>query len=435
MTDKSLEPSSRISPFVEQLREYPLCEPILKRRSRRFAKGFHLAEGPLAYQNEISTQPLSAEEEAALVFAAGGLTGPVLAELPYEPSHASGGGGNIMTHLVGWTVASADATHTISVFVMNDEGGWLLKRLQDFSQSEVSELIRLGQQHRWLEVYEKSRIQIANQRPEVPREIPYMPPFNYWSANQAGSTYFLLVAELSSLYINLLLAAFSEELAYFILDERNGYRPAGIARFGRSKGGYLFDRASDGRLGTLGHLDDWMYEYSAVEQGSIIQNLALMVEALGLGGFPHFAGHPFIWFQKLSFRMEGIPLSQTIGANPLIKLVMQLRGEDRAVPTAIGFEREGQVLIKPFCPPYYRNMEEAVLAFIDYKFAPDKGTLKDESVATAWRRQAKVQAAIPPILNQAVDATIACWDYIYKRYGRFPTGSGPLRTAMAYQAH
>jgi hypothetical protein len=39
----------------------------------------------------------------------------------------------------------------------------------------------------------------------------------------------------------------------------------------------------------------------------MLQNLGLMTQALGLGGFPHFAAHPFIWFQALGFRMQEIP--------------------------------------------------------------------------------------------------------------------------------
>ena len=30
----------------------------------------------------------------------------------------------------------------------------------------------------------------------------------------------------------------------------------------------------------------------------MLQNLALMVQALGLGGFPHWAAHPFGWFRR-----------------------------------------------------------------------------------------------------------------------------------------
>jgi len=36
----------------------------------------------------------------------------------------------------------------------------------------------------------------------------------------------------------------------------------------------------------------------------MLQNLGLMAQALGLGGFPNFANHEFAWFQALGFRME-----------------------------------------------------------------------------------------------------------------------------------
>ena len=32
-------------------------------------------------------------------------------------------------------------------------------------------------------------------------------------------------------------------------------------------------------------------------------------------------------------------------------------------------------------------------------------------------------------------ATIACCEYIYNRYGRFPATTGAFRTLLAYQAH
>jgi len=65
-----------------RLRAYSLFDALLHRRSRRFFKGASLNGGPLAYQSQQPRQPLSTEEEAALAFAACGLTGPVLAELP-----------------------------------------------------------------------------------------------------------------------------------------------------------------------------------------------------------------------------------------------------------------------------------------------------------------------------------------------------------------
>jgi hypothetical protein len=93
------------------------------------------------------------------------------------------------------------------------------------------------------------------------------------------------------------------------------------------------------------------------------------------------------------------------------------------------------VLIKPFCPPYYRNMEEAVLAFVDYKYGEGRGTLRDGGEATSWRDGSSVQAGIPRYSDEAIAATIAYCEYVYERYWRFPSNSGPFRTVLAHQAH
>ncbi len=59
-------------------------------------------------------------EEAALAFAACGITGPVVADLPYQTGDVpDASSGNIMGHLVGRTVASGDAIHSNTVFVLN----------------------------------------------------------------------------------------------------------------------------------------------------------------------------------------------------------------------------------------------------------------------------------------------------------------------------
>jgi len=160
-----------------------------------------------------------------------------------------------------------------------------------------------------------------------------------------------------------------------------------------------------------------------------------MTQALGLGGFPHFAAHPFIWFQALGFRMENIPFSHTVGARPLTRRVLRLMRKDLPVPTAIGLERDGQILLKPFCPPYYRSMEEAVLAFVAYKYTQGTGTFRDGGSVTGWRDGAAVQAGIPRYPDRAIAATIAYCEYVYSRYGRFPAHSGPFRTVLAHQAH
>ena len=420
----------------KKLAHYSLLDALLARRSCRFSKGRRLNGGPLAYASAHEPESLSLADEAALAFAACGITGYTMAELPYQAGDvAEAGGGNIIVHFVGRTAFSADAAHLITVFVLNDDGVWLLKRPQDYPRLEVPELVKAAREQRWLDLYEKSRVRIANSRLDVPRELPFMPPFNKWSANLRGTTYFLPIAELSGLFINVLLAAFSEDVAYFVVDERQNFQPAGVAKFARSKGGYLHDNLAEGRVVPVSYLDTWMYEFAAVEQGAMLQNLALVTAALGLGGFPHLASHPFGWFQALGFRMTDIPFSRTIGAGTVMKGLLRVLKKDSPIPTAVGLERDGRVLIKPFCPPYYRSMEEAVLAFVDYKYAQGQGTLRDGGAASNWQDGATVQAGIPQFSDQTIAATIACCEYLYHRYGRIPATNGPFRTLMAYQAH
>ncbi len=420
----------------EKTAHYPLMEALIERRSRRFGRGMSLNGGPLAYDSDSTPQPLTLEEEAALAFAGCGITGPVVAELPYDGGdEREAGGGNIMINLVGRTVASGDAVHAVALFVINDGGAWMLKRPQDYPRAEIGALARAAREGDLVGLYERGRVRVADGRPDVPRELPFVMPFNKWAANLPGTTYFLPVNEFSAFYINVLLSAFSEDFGYFLVDERNRFRPAGIAKFARSRGGHLRDDPKEGRLTTVGFLETWLYEFAAVEQGGILQNLALMTEALGLGGFPHFAAHPYAWFEALGFRMQEIPFSRTIGAGAVTKRLLKALGKELPVPTPVGLEVDGEVLIKPYCPPYYRDMEEAVLAFVDRKYARGTGAFRDGGAATGWRDGSAIQAGIPRYSDSAVAATIAYCEYVYGRYGRFPANSGPFRTVLAHQAH
>lgn len=406
-----------------------LIDAMLARRSRRFAQGMNLPTGPLAFRSQRAPNPLSEEQEAALAFAACGVTGYALAELPYGHSASpEASGGNIMTHFTGRTIASGDAMHDCAVFVLNDAGTWMLKRPQDYPRQEITELIRTAREKQLVPLYQKARIEIADHRLNVPCQVPFVAPFNKWMANVPGTTYFLPVAELTALYINVMLSVFDDDFAMFVVDDRNGHQPAGVAAFARSAGGSLHDDPLAGRLLTVSFIETWICEFVAIEQGAIHQNLGLMCAALGLGGFPHFAAHPFIWPLALGFRMESVAFHKLIG--------LPLGGTtDFQVPTPVGLEQNGNVLLKPLCPPYYRDMEEAVNAFLDYKYAEGRGTFRDGGAATGWKDGGAVQAGIPHYSPRAIAATIAYCRYIYERYGRFPVCGGPFRTVLAFQAH
>jgi hypothetical protein len=404
-------------------------DAFVERRSRRFGRGFQLDGGPLTYTSRKEPQALTIEQEAALAFAACGITGYALAELPYNA------GGNIMAQFIGRTVASGDALHTVAMFVANDQGTWMLKRPQDFPRAELPQLVAAARNGELVSLYERCRIRISDRRAEVPRKVPFVPTFNHWMANMPGSTYFIPVNELTALYINILLTAFSPEFGYYVLDDRAGFQAPGIARFAKSRGGFLNDDPRLGRVATIDVLETWLCEFTTIEQGGMLQNLALMAQALGLGGFPHFAAHPYAWAEALGFRMETIPLSRTIGAGPVKTRIIKALGKDLPVPTPVGLSRDGTALLKPCCPPYYPTMRDAVLAFVDSKYAAGTGWMRDGGIATGWNDGAQVQSAIPKYPDATIEAAIAYAEYVYGRYGRFPAKSGPFRTVTNFQAH
>jgi hypothetical protein len=451
--------SDPINP-LEKAWNYPLMDAIVNRRSRRFSLGAEMNGGGLAYKSQEAPVSLSTLEEALLITAGTGITGYALGELPYTAGDKhEAGGGNVMAALTGRTVASADAVHGTALFVINDEGTYLLRRPQDFPQIDIGDLGEMTSNQQVAELYKRLRIQISDKRTTIPREVPHMFPFNKWSSNLPGSTYFVPASDMTGLYINLLLSAFDEQMGLFILDERNGYAPAGIGKFGKSRGGKLHDdpKPVDHRVGTVQLIELINAEFMVAEQAFIGHNMMLAEQAMGLGGWSHFAtARDASWFEAFNFRMGVQPLSRTIGsglfgvllrkvlgrADGLVSaidnfdiswrtMVLNLFNQNIKTPIPLGFEHNGEVLLKPYCPPYYKNMEEAVLAFIDTKFA----RIKDGAAASNWKDPQAIGAAIPKFSDECIAATIAYCDYIYNRYGRFPAYNGAFRMTLAHQAH
>jgi hypothetical protein len=418
-----------MSETSRQLAGYPLLDALLKRRSRRFGLGMRMASGPLAYASSHGSFPLSEEEEALLMFAAGGITGFALLDL----SFAEGQGGAIVARALGRTIASGDAIQTVSLIVTNDDAAYLIKRPQDFSPQEIDVLLDQAQRRQFTELYRRMRVKIKGERAAPPLAPMFNVNVNLWSLYAPGTTYFLPINELTFMYINGLLEVFNEHSGAFVVDERAGFRAAGLGRFARSKGGHLHDDPAAGRVLTVQRLELMVAELVTVEQGMMLQNLGLMSQAIGLGGFANFAEHDFAWFQALGFRMAEMPASRYFGANVLVKGLMRMLGRDPGVPYALGLERGDEVLLRPYCPPYYSSMKDAVRAVVETKYGA-RGLFRGGAQHSAWREPAAIANAVAEISSAAVEATTAYCEYIYNRYGRFPAYMPPFRTVLGFQA-
>jgi hypothetical protein len=407
-----------------------LLQILRERRTRRFGLGMQMASGPMAYRSRHAPVRLTEEEEAILVFAATGVTGYALADLMYE----RGQGGTIMSHLVGRTIPSGDAAQTIALIVTNADATYYIRRPQDFDPAEIPALARLAVEERYVELYRRTRVKIRDGRTAPSKKPLFNINCNEWSLYDPAATYFLPVNELTWLYLNGLLEIFNETHNIYVIDERAGFQPAGLKRFARSRGGHLDDDPAKGHVVTVQQLETFVTEFVTAEHGMMIQNIALMVQAMGLGGFPHWAAHAFAWFEALGFRMGEMRASRYLGMNRALSALAKWLGRDGAVPYVHGLERDGTRLLTPMCPPYYPTMESAVRAFVDNKVGPD-GIFRGGARHSAWGDAVSVANACPAPTDANVDAVIAYCEYIYQRYGRFPAYQPPMRTLLGFQVN
>jgi len=411
------------------LENHSLLNALRDRRSRRFGLGMKIPGGPLAYQSAHRARPLTEAEEAALVFAACGITGHALADLCY----AKDGGGSIMAGLVARTIASGDGLQTVSLVVTNDAATYLIRKPRELPAAEIPKLIELGKRGEFTELYRRCRVKIKDGRATTPREPLFNINANSWSAHAPGTSYFLPVNDLTFMYVNGLLEILNEHTGAFILDERNNFMPAGLAKFARNQGGHLESDPNKGRVATVRQIEQFVTEFVTVEQGMMLQNLGLMAEALGLGGFPNFANHEFAWFQSLGFRMEQMPVNQYVGAGWLPSLFMKLLKRNPSIPYPVGLERDGEVLLKPFCPPYYASMADAVRAVVKAKYGTD-GIFRSTGHGSAWPKHDQMVQQVQPVSEATIQAVIAYCEYLWQRYGRFPVYMPPYRTVLGFQA-
>lgn len=393
---------------------YPFIDVLRDRRSRRFGLGMKMEKGPLAFTSRHAPLPLTEGEEAALAFAAAGISGYALADLTFAP----GEGGNVMTGLVGRTVASGDGMQTVPIVVTNDTATYLVRRPREISPSEIPALIDLAKKGEFTEIYRRTRVKVRDGRASAPLDPMFNILVNRWSVHSPGTTYFLPVNDLTLMYINGCLEIFNEGTGAFVVDERAGFQPAGLASFAKSRGGHLHDDLSGGRVLTIDRLERLVEDVVAIEQGMVLQNLGLMAQALGLGGFPNFAAHEFGWFLALGFNMATMPAGRYLSGR-------DVPGLEAPLPFPVGLDP----VLKAYCPPNYPSMEAAVGAVLDTKYAYTR-----RLATNAWKDGQGVSSAIPAVSQAAIDATLAYCTHVYETYGRFPATVAPYRTILGFQA-
>src|ERR671918_2846985 len=108
------------SEALRELAQFPLLEALYGRRSRRFALGDEIPDGPLAYRSRHEPLPLTELERMLVLSAMGGTTGwhySITRHARYAPHLSNYAGG-----AAGRTFPSAAGFHTAELFFTDDSG-------------------------------------------------------------------------------------------------------------------------------------------------------------------------------------------------------------------------------------------------------------------------------------------------------------------------
>ena len=383
-------------------REYPLWDAIFGRRSRRVAAGSAFRSGTLSFQSKLDPQPLSRLEEAYLI-AATGVTGLPYWDNPYETAGGKPLLGTPCVEGSGRAAGSPDNAQSTVFFMWNDEGTYMLKRPDD-PGPQLN--VRTMPADDLIAHAERCKVKIKDGRLEFPRDFPAYAGGNKYVSNVPGSTMFMPVTEVTRQYINGLFYVLAQEPGRrpVFLDDFNNWLPCGCERWVKSK--FLNKEIPI----PLTFYAKGRTEYEAM---LLLQNLALVAQSMGLGGWIHAAfentillgGYPNIG-PGLGFRFE----------RPKKRLIP--RPYPASAPNPVGLDG----VLQSYAPPYYKDTDAAIDAILAEKYGPSGLYSKAGTAAPSMKPE--FEAAFiresPHVEPEIVEVVRAICRYIWKTYKRFP---------------
>jgi hypothetical protein len=388
---------------LQQLAAFPLVEALFGRRSRRFALGGEIPDGPLAYRSKHDPLPLTEVERMVVLSAMGGTTGwhySITRHARYAP-HVS----NYSAGAAGRTFPSAAGFHTAELFFTDDSGLYFFPTrdagaLVDPATEEVTPELMVAR-HR-----DRMR-QLSAERLYLPAEEPYLEGHNTWCVNVPGSLLVIPVADIAQHLIAIL--CFFAQNGYAIYDDVNNRKIPGLEEFRK-----LVDVEEPF---PLTFSEQYALTEATAELATACYAGVLMLQGMGLGG----------WM------FDGIDRFSMLGAsgNPDVPGLGFRYDDDERWSTPNPTGREG--VFEAYCPPHYRDMAAAVEAFAERKFGPGGPFHRDTpgawSDSPGFRGSAQVH-------DDEFKACVALQaQYVFDTFAKFP-GTVPTVFIMNYvQAH
>lgn len=405
---KNLKPEG-LPPQAEAAWNFPLFEAIMGRRSRRFGLGLEMTTGPFQHRSDYEPYPLDDLETAMLVAAATATTGPILAETD-KP------GGMVKT--IGKPYPSAMGSHRARLFFTNDDGVYVVKADQA-QMTKMREFAEEGDRGKILGFYDQFVEKLDDGRMDLPPKEPGVWPHNQWVTNRPGTTIFMPVIDVTKDWIKLVLnlcdgkaGRYAQDTGgYYIVDDRNGMKPCGNAKYVES--GLLNKK----KVMTLSRLEKMLSDGMLAEGAFMGQLMALTLQAIGLGGWVY----------------GGFSNTVVLGGTPACRGLGFRFIQSKSDPFPIPVGRDG--VFEGFCPPYYPSMSEAVDAALEGALMKmddweAKGMVKPHTAPNDTFDAATVQAS-----EEGLQCVKDMAQYIWDTYGKFPATVDPIQMNLFIQAH
>jgi hypothetical protein len=163
-------------------------------------------------------------------------------------------------------------------------------------------------------------------------------------------------------------------------------------------------------------IEQYVLATGAIELGLICQNIVLLLQAMGLGGWMFTGINPPSLLG--AFAADGIPgLGFRFTRDPAWSL-----------PNPVGLDG----VFEGLCPPYEPDMRAAVERFVDIKFGP--GGTYDPTRSGPFRNNAQVKAKVERYSSELIDALGEVSQYVHDSFGKFPATIPSVYVRMYAQA-
>ncbi len=388
----------------QDMLSFPLMEALLGRRSRRFFRGAEIPDGVFAYRSKQEPLPLTEMEKLLMVSACGGNTAwhhmiyRAARYAPHLSNYAGAAGGRVFPSAAGF--------HTSQTFFTDDEGVYVLEMrdASDFHGPAHDGSLPLES---FLDNVKRHVRKIQAGRLKLPSREPYTEPHNTWVFNKPSSLVIMPVGDLSQHV--LLNICYMLQNGLVLYDDIHQRPLPGIGQFG--------DIVDVEKVWPISFVEQWSLSELSVELGASCYAGALMLQAMGLGGWMFNGVDPFA-----TLGASGDPDVPGLG--------FRYDTNDRwPYPNPTGL----QDVMEGYCPPHHQDMQAAVDELCKRKFGPG-GPFHPETPGP-WKDSRKVRSAAQVHDQRFKECVAFQSQYVYDTFGKFPGTVPSMFLIMYLQAH